>query len=313
MEFSKKDWLRSEGRIRIEGRDDLRTGKKLHAYHPAERENARESRPNEMLRMESSYGGISIGANRKQKMTMVFHEKRQHNGPSLKKDEQEVDGNRAVSLSELRGDFRTNSHDRVKSAMVYQEKTEETPPRMMSRIQEMMDENRQKSGEKMLPFMNRKEDLKTRERIEQGLRASLEQRNMQEYGRWDRTRESFRREQTEKAEMRRRFYQNLQFAREKSRRLLREEGPERSKALWFILAAALAVAGAAAGQEQEGQPSEASKTQDSASKAQASAPEAQDALPGTDNNKSSGAGKSTSQKSGKQKKENQYKENNLSK
>lgn len=228
MEHVKKDWQRSEGRVRSVGKSDLRTDKKLRAYHPAERERSRENRSNEMMRMENSYGGIAIGASRRKKMTMVFHEERRHNGPGIKKDEREVEGSRTVSLSRLEGDFRTNSHDRTDSAMIYRERMEESPVRMMRKLQEMLDENRQTSGEKTLPFLNLKKDRQEREDTERELRESLEKRRMSEYDRLRDKRESLRQEDAEKEQMRRQFYQNLSFAREKSRRLMHGEGA----ALW---------------------------------------------------------------------------------
>ncbi len=228
MEHVKKDWQRSEGRVRSIGKSDLRTDKKLKAYHPAERERSRENRSNEMLRMENSYGGIAIGASRRKKMTMVFHEKRRHNGPSIKEDERKVEGSRMAPLRQLEGDFRTNSHDRVDSAMIYRENLEESPVRMMRRLQEMMDENRQESGERNLPFLDRRKDRQEREDTERALRESLEKRRKSEYDRLREKRESLRQESAEKEQMRRQFYQNLSFAREKSQRLMHREGA----ALW---------------------------------------------------------------------------------
>ena len=194
MERVKKDWQRSEGRVRSVGKSDLRTDKKLRAYHPAERERSRENRSNEMMRMENSYGGIAIGASRRKKMTMVFHEERRHNGPGIKKDEREVEGSRTVPLSRLEGDFRTNSHDRRDSAMLYRERLEESPVRMMRKLQEMLDENRQESGERTLPFLDLRKDRQEREDTERELRESLEKRRMSEYDRLREKRESLRQE-----------------------------------------------------------------------------------------------------------------------
>ena len=89
-----------------------------------------------MMKMESSYGGIALGANRCQKMTMVVHEKRRSRGEGLKWDNRELEGSHTVPISELRGDFRTNSHSRRDSAFAYEESLQESPLRMMERLQE---------------------------------------------------------------------------------------------------------------------------------------------------------------------------------
>lgn len=224
MEHVGKNWRRSEGKLRTLGRENQQKGRKLHAYRPAEREKPQEKKPNEMMRMESSYGGISLGASRDRRMKMVVHETRRHNGPALEKDRQEVEGSRTASIAELRGDFKTNSHSRSKSAFVYEESMEETPHRMMERIQEMMDENNQQSAEQVLPFLNRKEDKRRSKEIQKELRENQEQENMAEYEVWNHRREDFAREQSEKKQMRQQFFRELSFAREKSRRLMRGEG-----------------------------------------------------------------------------------------
>lgn len=223
MEYGKKDWQRSDGRLKTSGRMNQEKGRKLSAYRPADREKSEEKRPNEMMRMESSYGGISLGASRQKKLTMVVHEKRASKGPGLKKDNRELEGNRTASISELRGDFQTNSHSRRDSAFAFREKLSETPQRMMEQIQEMMDENQQRSGEKVLPFMNRKEDEAKSRQIQKGIRESQEKRDMAGHSYWSRRRESYLQEQTEKEEMRRQFFRELQFAREKSSYLMQED------------------------------------------------------------------------------------------
>lgn len=220
---AEKDWRRSEGRLRVHGKGEQRKDRKLHAYRPSEQENSREKRPNEMMRMESSYGGIVMGASRSRKMKMVVHETRRHNGPTLEKDQKEVEGGRMASLSELRGDFHTNSHSRSRSAFVYEETLEETPLKMLERIQEMMDENCQESAERILPFLDKKEDEQLRQEIQGRLRLSQEQEHMEEYSCWNRIREDYNREQSEKEQMRKQFFRELSFAREKSRRLMRTE------------------------------------------------------------------------------------------
>lgn len=223
MEYGRKNWQRSDGKLKTSGRLDQQKSRKLSAYRPADREKSGEQRPNEMLRMESSYGGISLGASRKKKLTMVVHEKRASKGPGLKRDNREIEGNRTAAISELRGDFQTNSHSRQDSAFAFREKLRETPHRMMEAIQEMMDENYQRSAEQVLPFMNRKEDLAERQQIQQELRKSQEARDREGCAAWSRRRDSYYQEQSEKREMRRQFFRELQFAREKSRYLMQEE------------------------------------------------------------------------------------------
>lgn len=224
MEYDRKDWQRSDGKLKSSGRADQEKNRRLKAYRPSDREKTEEERPNEMLRMESSYGGISLGASRQKKLTMVVHEKRTARGPGLKKDNKEIEGNRTAAISELRGDFRTNSHSRRDSAFAFRESLRETPQRMMEQIQEMMDENHQRSGEQVLPFMNRKEDLAEKNEIQKELRESQEKRDMGAYAAWSRKRDRFRQEETEKAQMRRQFFRELQFATEKSRYLMQGEG-----------------------------------------------------------------------------------------
>lgn len=223
MEYGKKDWQRSEGRYRSLGKDSREKEKPLSAYHPAERENTRERRPNEMMTMESSYGGVALGASRSRKMTMVVHEKRRSRGPGLKKDNRELEGSRTASISELRGDFRTNSHSRRDSAFAYEEDLHESPLRMMEHLQEMMDENYQQSGQKVLPFINRKQDAADRKEIQEQLRASLEKGDSSGYQLWNQRQEAFLQERSEKEEMYRRFYRELQFTREKSKKLMQKE------------------------------------------------------------------------------------------
>lgn len=174
MEYGKRDWQRSDGKLKSSGRGNLEKGRRLSAYRPSDREKTEERKPNEMMRMESSYGGISLGASRKQKLTMVVHEKRASRGPGLKKDNREIEGNRTAAISELRGDFRTNSHSRRDSAFAFRE--------------------------------------------------SQEKRDAGAYAAWSRRRDSFQQEEIEKQEMRRQFFRELQFAREKSRYLMQSEG-----------------------------------------------------------------------------------------
>lgn len=220
MKYAKKDWQRSDGKYRSLGKESREKEKQLSAYHPAGWENTKERRPNEMMKMESSYGGIALGANRCQKMTMVVHEKRRSRREGLKWDNRELEGSHTVPISELRGNFRTNSHSRRDSAFAYEESLQESPLRMMERLQEMMDENYQLSGQKVLPFLNRKRDAAWRKEIQENLRESLEKENRSGYLLWSRRQEAFAREQSEKSEMYRRFYRELQFAREKSRKLM---------------------------------------------------------------------------------------------
>lgn len=223
MEYGRRDWQRSDGRYRSLGKDSREKNKPLSAYHPAEWEQTKEKRPNEMMTMESSYGGISLGASRRQRMTMVVHEKRRSYGNGLKKDNRELEGNHTASISSLRGDFRTNSHSRKDSAFVYEEALQESPLRMMERLQEMMDENEQESGEKVLPFLNRRQDAAEQKEIREQLRESLEKGDSYGYQMWNQRQESFRQERSEKEEMYRRFYRELQFTREKSQKLLQKD------------------------------------------------------------------------------------------
>lgn len=219
MEYDKKDWQRSEGRYRNLGKDSLEKDRPLSAYRPSERERSKKNAPHEMMTMESSYGRIAFGSDRQQKMTMVVHEKRTPEGPGLKRDNREVDGDSAVRIGELRGDIRTNSHSRKDSAFVYKENLQETPFRMMERLQEMMDENYQRSGQKVLPFLSRKEDQAEEKAIREQLRNSVEKGNRQEHLLWSRRREDFLQEKAEKEEMYRNFYRQIRFVQEKAKRL----------------------------------------------------------------------------------------------
>lgn len=224
MEYGKKDWQRSDGRYRSMGKEEKSANKPLSAYHPADRENTRERRPNEMMTLESAYGGISFGANRRREMTMVVHEKRRSQGPGLKKDNRELEGGHTASLSELRGDFCTNSHDRRESALSYREELAESPLRMMERLREMMDENEQESGKKVLPFLNRRQEEAQKREIQEKLRESLEQGDNVGYQLWTKMQETFLQEKSEKETMYRQFYRELQFAREKAQKLMHGEG-----------------------------------------------------------------------------------------
>lgn len=228
MEYEKKDWQRSDGRYRSLGKEKKDKKKPLTAYHPPEIENSAQKRPREMMKMESSYGGIAWGANREKELTMVVHERRRAKGPGLKKDQREVEGSRIAAISELRGDFRTNSHSRRDSAIVYKERLEETPLYMMERIQEMMDENYQQSGQKVLPFMRKREDEELRKEIQEQLRASLEKDDRSGTQFWSREQESFYQERSEKQEMYRRFYRELEFTQEKAKNLIKKEDPIRT-------------------------------------------------------------------------------------
>lgn len=223
MEYGKKDWQRSDGQYRSTGRDSQEKEKRLSAYHPAEKEKTKEEKPNEMMTMESSYGGIAFGANRKQKMTMVVHEKRSSHGPGLKNDNRRVDAGHKTEISGLRGTFYTNSHDREDSAFAYEENLQETHQRMIERLQEMMDETHQKSGEQVLPFLNRKEDKEKQKEISEQLREHREKGNREESILWEKRQESFKQEQAEKARMYRQFYRELAFAREKSKKMMKED------------------------------------------------------------------------------------------
>ena len=51
MEYGKKDWQRSDGRLKTSGRMNQEKGRKLSAYRPADREKSEEKRPNEIMRM----------------------------------------------------------------------------------------------------------------------------------------------------------------------------------------------------------------------------------------------------------------------
>ncbi len=238
VKYEKKDWQRSDGKMKSIGRADQNKSRRLRAYKPSDREKTQEERPNEMLSMENSYGGISFGASRQKKLTMVVHEKRVSRGPGLKKDNKEVEGNRTATISRLRGDFKTNSHSRRDSAFAFKESIKETPRRMMEKIQQMMDENHQRSAEQVLPFMNRKESQAERDQIQRELRESQERRDMGAYASWSRRRDSFRQEETEKEQMRRQFFRELQFVGEKSRHLMQEEG--KTQTFFEDLTAALA-------------------------------------------------------------------------
>ena len=55
MEYGKKDWQRSDGRLKTSGRMNQEKGRKLSAYRPADREKSEEKRPNEMMRMGSNH------------------------------------------------------------------------------------------------------------------------------------------------------------------------------------------------------------------------------------------------------------------
>lgn len=223
MEYSKKDWQRSDGRYRSMGREEQNKEKRLTAYHPSEREQSKEKRPNEMMTMESSYGGIAFGANRKQKMTMVVHEKRSSGKPALKNDNKQVEGSRKTPIGKLRGHFYTNSHDKEDSAFTYEESLETTRQKMMEHLKEMMDETHQRSGEQVLPFLNRKEDKEKQKEITEQLREHREKGNRAESILWSQREESFKQEQAEKEQMYRQFYRELEFAREKSKKLMKED------------------------------------------------------------------------------------------
>lgn len=223
MEYGKKDWQRSEGRYRSLGREEQDKEKRLSAYHPAESERTKEKKPNEMMTMESSYGGIAFGANRKQKMTMVVHEKRSSHGSGLKNDNRQVEGSRKTPISSLRGTFYTNSHDSEDSAFAYEEDLQETQQKMIERLREMMDENHQRSGEQVLPFLNRKEDREKQKEIAEQLREHREKGNRKESILWEKRQETFKQEQAQKERMYRQFYKELAFAREKSKKLMKED------------------------------------------------------------------------------------------
>lgn len=225
MGYEKKDWQRSDGKLRTAGKESREKEKRLKAYHPSDKENTKEKRPNEMMTMESSYGGISFGSSRERKMTMVVHEKRSVNGPGLKKDNHEVEGNSAVALGEKKKGFRTNNHSREDSALAYTESLEMSPLRMMERIQKTVEHHSQKAGEQVLPFLEQEKEKRSSEEIRDGLRESLEKQDGELYQFWSRKQEHFLREKTEKEQMRKAFYKELTFAREKSKRLMKEDVP----------------------------------------------------------------------------------------
>ena len=201
------------------GKDSRKTDKPLSAYRPSERERNKEDAPHEVMTMESSYGKIAFGSDRQQKMTMVVHEKRTPCGPGLKMDNREVRGESAVRINEIRGDIRTNSHSRSDSAFVYKENLKETPFRMTEHLQEMMDEKYQRSGQKVLPFLRKKEDAEEEKIIEEQLRNSIEKGNRQKYLLWSHRREDFLQEKSEKEQMYRDFYRQIRFVQEKSKRM----------------------------------------------------------------------------------------------
>lgn len=225
MEYEKKDWQRSDGRYRSFGKNSREKERRLSAYHPAEWENTKERRPNEMMTMESSYGGIAFGASRCGKMTLVAYEKRSINGPTLKKDNQEIEGNRTVKINELRGNFRTNSHSRQDSALVYEEDLQESFIHIKERLQEMMDESSPRSAKKTFPFLNRKEDKEKRKEIQEQLRISQENGDKAGYEFWSTYQEHFQQEFTEKEQMRLNFYRELMFAKEKAKKMVMDDAP----------------------------------------------------------------------------------------
>lgn len=223
MEYDKKDWQRSDGRYRSMGREEQNKQKRLTAYQPAKREQTKEDRPNEMMRMESSFGGIAFGANRKRKMTMVVHEKRSSHTQALKNDNKRVEGSRKTPIGRLCGDFYTNSHDKEDSAFTYEENLETTRQKMIDHFKEMMNETNQRSGEKVLPFLNEKEDKEKQKEISHQLREHREKGNRAESIHWSQIEESFKQEQVQKEQMYRQFYKELEFVREKSKKLMKED------------------------------------------------------------------------------------------
>lgn len=223
MKYDKKDWQRSDGRYRSMGREEQKKEKRLTAYNPSEKEQTKEMRPNEMMTMESSYGGIAFGANRKQKMTMVVHEKRSSYGLGLKNDNKQVEGSRKTPIDMLRGDFYANSHDKEDSAFVYEESLETTYQKMIEHLREMMDETHQRSGEQVLPFLNRKEDKEKEKEITEQLRKHREKGNQSESIIWSQRQEAFKQEKAEKEEMYRHFQRELMFTKEKSKKLMKED------------------------------------------------------------------------------------------
>lgn len=218
MEYDKKDWKRSDGQLRAIGREGQDWEKKLTAYQPSEQENTREQRPNELFKLESSYGGISFGANRQGKLKMAVYEKRRSNEAGLKRDNQEVQGSRTAGFMELRGDFYANSHKRADSALVYEAKKETPALKMAEQMQELLDEVKQSSAERELSFFNRRAGEAEEKEIQGQLRRSLENGDREAAALWSRRRETFLQEKAQKEQMYRKFYKELVFAKEKAER-----------------------------------------------------------------------------------------------
>lgn len=223
MKYDKKDWKRSDGQYNTMGKEDKNKEKRLTAYQPADREKSKEERPNEMMTMESSYGGISFGANRKRKMTMVVHEKRSSHGPGLKNDNKQVEGSSKRLVGRLRGKLYANSHDREDSAFSYEESLETSQQKMMNHLKEMLHKTHQKSGEQVIPFLNQKEDKEHQKEIMEQLRTNREKGNREETMFWEREQETLKQELAQKERMYHQFYKELEFSKEKAKKLMKED------------------------------------------------------------------------------------------
>jgi hypothetical protein len=140
-------------------------------------EQSGDKKMDEIFRMGNSFGDISLGMNKNQETALVVRKKGNQNGPSLKREQKELNQQRSAAFHNRDGKMQVNKGMPQKGAFAFQtHEPEIRTKRLLEDTGQFVQKADQKTVQEMMPFMGdqiRQKELHTIEKVE---RESIEQR-----------------------------------------------------------------------------------------------------------------------------------------
>lgn len=159
---------------------------KLTGYYESEKEKKKGKIPVEVKQLKGFHGTVAIGVNKDKKVTLLFAK---DSSIQNRQEQEQFNSQRKNKKNGFQGKIYTNSHEKEKSALVYQEDLKKGVPSMMKRLRKLGSQKEQQVIEDAVPFLDRERDKEREEALLCLLRKESKNHQMekQQEGREGRT------------------------------------------------------------------------------------------------------------------------------
>lgn len=135
----------------------MENNRSLTGYQYSEKESKMNDIPKESMRLGNTFGGISIGSNKKKELLLVVTG-RMKGYQSPDRNSKLFVSERAVRINSITDKMYTNSSEKNESAFAYRVPNSNNEKYIMRRLKGMFEKENHKLTEDMLPFLNQKKE-----------------------------------------------------------------------------------------------------------------------------------------------------------